>query len=684
MQSHPSPTYLYFPDKNKVLRILQLPHPFVGFTESFRLIGYLANANRELSPLYRAEHALINSEHDILDIVGILAIPNHDRIVFSEVYEKKMTGDGDFMRSIDSGLCRPNVLGFTSIVWLLSMLHDHSIRFHVAPFPDGFSPRGSLAAIEAAPLHDFMFPAPRAAIEVTPLIYQFPPPVTLAAIEAAPVAYELEAAPFQQSISPPPADGKCGSALFLPDTSSNGQSWSANFDYDFTTITGSEGYPDNSMFDDYQMAFNASVVYADQTPITPTIVLHDRLIWKDLDAPLHPNFRTAITEALKNTPWNRPIFLTKCLYLGSLWVGLQNPWNLPDQQYRRLITSCFLTAIALSGTTMDELHDKLVTVAKGGMEPATIGWETLRFTFSNHIVNRTSEMRKVVRGCIHTPTGFSGSQNQEKRERVNYFFALLDSDNQELVQQGIAELVQLHMFQELVWISLLRPIVGLAQNKNENGRIADLFPEEVRDHNGLAKGVVGTLVTIIYHTFHIWRSPKTQGRRLDLMYDFFMVSLIKMYANLDSFPEFKEAVRKLPFLREVNVFPMEPKSLRPRTRMNETTPLYEDLEPITEMVHNLTTLPNAEFTNDMIIKDEALSALQNQISKMSHMVHTACMGPLPVRDGKVLRPDLFQPQNVVAPHSLAGIKNSFILAVSKVKSALRYIMIIVTIRAIID
>ncbi|KAG1896723.1 uncharacterized protein F5891DRAFT_983323 [Suillus fuscotomentosus] len=448
--------------KNKVLRILQLPHLFVGFTESFHLIGYLVNTNRELSPLYRAEHASINSEHDILDIIGILAIPNHDRIVFSEVYEKKM----------------------------LSMLHDHSIRFHVAPFPDGFSPRGSLATIGAAPLHDFMFPAPCAAIEVTPLIYQFPPPVTLAAIEAAPVAYELEAAPFQHSISP------------------------------------ADGYPDNLMFDDYQMAFNAPVGYADQTPITPTIVLHNRLIWK------------AITEALKNTPWNRPIFLTKCLYLGSLWVGLQNPWNLPDQQYRWLITSCFVMVIALSGTTMDELHDKLVTVAKGGMELASIGWETLRLT--------------------------------------------------------------------------------------------------------------------------------------------------------------------LPFLHKVNIFPMEPKSLRPRTCMNETTPLYEDLEPITKMVHNLTTLPNAEFTandgysNDMIIKDEALSALQNQISKMSCMVHTACMEPLPVKDGKVLchssmEPKVYQTQvdiwmdsNVVAPHLLAGIKNSFILAVSKVKSALRYIMIIVTIRAIID
>ncbi|KAG2739365.1 hypothetical protein P692DRAFT_20881872 [Suillus brevipes Sb2] len=125
MQAHSSsPTYLYFPDKNKVLRILQLPsdpHPFVGFTEHFRLIGYLANANRELSPLYRAEHASMNSEHSILDIVGILAVPSHNRVMFSEVYEKKRTGDGNFLRSIDSELCRPNVLGATSVVWPMSI-----------------------------------------------------------------------------------------------------------------------------------------------------------------------------------------------------------------------------------------------------------------------------------------------------------------------------------------------------------------------------------------------------------------------------------------------------------------------------------------------------------------------------------------------------------------------------------
>lgn len=236
---------------------------------------------------------------------------------------------------------------------------DDSIRFHVAPFPDGFSPCGSFIASGAAPLHGFMCHTPRVAIEAGPLVYQFPPPATPTVIEAAPVPYQIEALPFQHTISLPPADGERGSVFFPPDPSSNRQSWSADFDHDFPTVTGSEGYTDNSMLDDLQMVSDMSVGHPDRPPIPPTIVLHERLTWKGVDAPLHPDFRAAITDALKNSAWNRPIFLTKCLYLGSLWVGLYNPWNLPEQQYRRLITSCFLTAITLSGTSVDELHNQL-------------------------------------------------------------------------------------------------------------------------------------------------------------------------------------------------------------------------------------------------------------------------------------------------------------------------------------
>jgi hypothetical protein len=54
--------------------------------------------------------------------------------------------------------------------------------------------------------------------------------------------------------------------LFPPDPSSNRQSWSADFDYNFPTVTGSEGYTDNSILDDHQMMSDMSVGHPDRPP----------------------------------------------------------------------------------------------------------------------------------------------------------------------------------------------------------------------------------------------------------------------------------------------------------------------------------------------------------------------------------------------------------------------------------
>ncbi|KAG2739364.1 hypothetical protein P692DRAFT_201873228 [Suillus brevipes Sb2] len=98
-----------------------------------------------------------------------------------------------------------------------------------------------------------------------------------------------------------------------------------------------------------------------------------------------------------------------------------------------------------------------------------------------------------------------------------------------------------------------------------------------------------------------------------------MASLTRMYADPDLFPEFKEAVSKLPFLRKANVFPIDPKTLQPRTRVNEAPPVFEDLELITEMVHNLITLPSAEFTPvaDIFLAFSFILPVWNQFDKTS-------------------------------------------------------------------
>jgi hypothetical protein len=64
------------------------------------------------------------------------------------------------------------------------------------------------------------------------------------------------------------------------------------------------------------------------------------------------------------------------------------------------------------------------------------------------------------------------------------------------VQHGIIEIAELQLFIELVWFALLQPIIGLT-NDNSRGRIADLFPEEVRSNEVLGIGVVATLMTLV-------------------------------------------------------------------------------------------------------------------------------------------------------------------------------------------
>jgi hypothetical protein len=53
------------------------------------------------------------------------------------------------------------------------------------------------------------------------------------------------------------------------------------------------------------------------------------------------------------------------------------------------------------------------------------------------------------------------------------------------------EIVNRQVFKELLWAALFRPVRGL------DCRIADLYPEEVKGHSSLAKGVMATLMTIV-------------------------------------------------------------------------------------------------------------------------------------------------------------------------------------------
>ncbi|KAG0692083.1 hypothetical protein DFH29DRAFT_1009434 [Suillus ampliporus] len=62
---------------------------------------------------------------------------------------------------------------------------------------------------------------------------------------------------------------------------------------------------------------------------------------------------------------------------------------------------------------------------------SSFGWDTIHLTFSGTIESRLLEMRKIIQGCIHLKAGFSGNSDDEWDKKVNLFFDLFNSSNQE-------------------------------------------------------------------------------------------------------------------------------------------------------------------------------------------------------------------------------------------------------------
>ncbi|KAG1838171.1 hypothetical protein F4604DRAFT_1691908 [Suillus subluteus] len=556
MDTQPSVSvFLYFPRRSHLQQIIQLPHAFVGFTEPFDFSGYLAH-HRQISPIY--------STYD----VGM--------------------GGANFLRAIEALYCRPNSLGRASDVWPLQVLADYFIQFCDAPFPNGF-----------------------------------PPP--LATIGAVPHPSQLPASPIHQDFSAhlssvPPSVGPSWDA-----DSCDAHDIAPSHGHDYSVVISTAVQQEeltifspiphlsqlNSVSYEYLSEYEPSIpsetnaIIIEQSPITspinPTMVVHQALVWKGADSGLDKDHRMNIYRSLKKSNWDRPMLLTRSLYLGHFWVGLDNPFEFSEQIGRKLITDSFLAAIDLDETTLQDLIDKPL-ILKSSMGSSTVGWDTLRQThheqLAGYLNNRCSEMRKIARACILNDTGFSKMLEKEQNARADHFLGLLCSANVDRVRQGIIEIMELHMFREILFVCLFQPIIGLAKD-NQGGRIADLFPEEVRDQRGLRQGVVGTLLTVIYHTFLCWRSTNSQGRKLSRAYDIIMSALTDMYDNQDLYPKFKEAVRALPFISAEHVFPMHPKELAPRTCAELGRAKHKDevSATIIQIGDNSPGLPNSIFTS---------------------------------------------------------------------------------------
>ncbi|KAG1736910.1 uncharacterized protein EDB91DRAFT_1083256 [Suillus paluster] len=510
----PAPIYVYLSKRKQAFRLVQLPL-FIGFAEHLFLIGYLAHIYRQISPLYCAEFA----PDLVLPTVGVLAIAQQGDVVFHTVFEKE-AGDGDFLWNVNTAFCSPNFRGLGSALWPVTLLSHHSIIFNAALFPYGDSAPAPVLHISHLPSTELdevvpdgsILPAPLAATAPLPHVSQAPAlpstdevfpyepmaPAPLVAAEAAPHLHMSQASvlPSTDKVFPygpmpfaPLAAIEAAPLLHISSAPPSINKQSVYTLY-YPSITSFNGYTENSS--DHPLVTAAPAGSIEDL----MVVFHQALIWKGVDVKLESDLRVAISAALGKYLWNHVLFLTKCLYLGSLWVGVANPFNLSEPAGRRLISTCLLMAIDLDCTTLQYLEDNPVIVK--GQETSPVRWNTLRLTFCNHIENRTSEMRKAVRACILTPTGFSGSTMEEQNARVDYFFTLLLSTHRERVQQAITEIMELQLFKELLWIALFQLMNGLCKG-NRDGRIADFFPEEIRGPNGLLqKGVVGTLLTIVH------------------------------------------------------------------------------------------------------------------------------------------------------------------------------------------
>ncbi|KAG2346749.1 hypothetical protein BDR05DRAFT_997154 [Suillus weaverae] len=515
-------------------------------------------------------------------------------IVFYEVFEKEI-GGANFLRTVKALYCRPNSLGRASDVWPLQVLVDYFIQFCDAPFPNGFPP--PLAIIEAVPYpHPLQLPT-------SPIDQDFSAHISISSVPpsvgpswdtdtcdahnnaASPVhdyPVVISTAVRDEIFSPILRLSQLNSVSFDEYLSeyasippSVGPSWLGETNH--TSFMATNFHVDDSFsyppmttsvqIEESLIPSESNAIIIEQFPITsstkPTMVVHQALVWKGADNMLNKDFQMNIYRSLKKTNWGRPMLLTRNLYLGRFWVGLDNPFDFSEELGCKLITNSLLAVIDLDETTLQDLIDNplILNSSKGS---ATVGWNTLRQTLAGYLDNRCSELCKIVRACILNDTGFSHISEKEQNARADHFLGLLCSPNVDTVQQGIIEILELQMFREILFTCLFQPIIGLAKD-NQSGRIADLFPEEVRDQRGLCKGVVGTLLTIIYHTLLCWRSTNSQGRKLSRAYVIIMSALTDMYKNQELYPRFKEAVKALPFISAKNVFPMHPKELAPRT-----------------------------------------------------------------------------------------------------------------------
>jgi hypothetical protein len=271
----------------------------------------------------------------------------------------------------------------------LQVLADYFIRFCDAPFPNGFPP--PLAIIEAVPHpHPLQHPTSLIDQDFSAHISSVPPSVgpswdadscdehnnAASPVHDYPVISTAVRDEAPTLFSPIPRLSQSNSVSFDEYLSeyasippSVGPSWLGENDHasfmetDFH-VDDSFSYPPmttSAQIEESSIPPESNAIIIEQFPITsptkPTTVVHEALVWKGEDNVLDKDFRMNIYRSLKKTNWGRPMLLTRCLYLGRFWVGLDNPFDFSEELSRKLITDSLLAAIDLDETTLQDLID---------------------------------------------------------------------------------------------------------------------------------------------------------------------------------------------------------------------------------------------------------------------------------------------------------------------------------------
>ncbi|KAG2141306.1 hypothetical protein DEU56DRAFT_755010 [Suillus clintonianus] len=539
------PAYLYVPESSDVLRLLQLPHPFTGFSgQSYVVVGYIADYHEVDATLKEAKPWL-----NVTKNIGTLAIlDGMGRIQDTlPLFETNAAG-GAFVRAVKTRHCRSNELGVPCPMWFqLPHLLDVSIQFNPPQYPNGFPPPVDYN-IHEIPVPMYGIPS---AVSLTDRFVTNPLDTILPTALAENMQLtssqntDIELASLQSH------DMQSASLSFLFDFGNTG--------WPLASAVSVSGNGDPTVPDDLNQPSNACT--GSLVPADTCLNIYPELAWRDstdLWGNLLENDKRKISRKMPTTAWLQRMKLTKALFLGSLWVGLHgNPFKISAVEMRRLITLSFLTALRIDGKTYAEVLDQPLS---DGQQCAPLcafpcpypcsltpnPSEQMLQTFDNG----KAELRKVVKASLTHLTDFCDDSPNHRAETIAAFVRHFNQDIHEL-QKVLAELIGKQAFRELVWAALFVPIDDLT-SEHDSGRIADLFVEEVRTASGcLAQDTICNLATLLYQSMLILMvesGGKTAiaGFKTHVnMNSDIMFALTAMYLNPTEFAPFTKTIQEL-------------------------------------------------------------------------------------------------------------------------------------------